>query len=457
MALTDQQKLDIVLKKVAFTATKTGSVKGTGNVTGVGKDPNEEAVGSPLVVPNNSIWSQSDQIPASAPAASTAYVQVYGASSPLRMTKDSTITGNRTWFATTTYGTESSRVGDWIDPGNFGATYLAKIYVGPLVSGSVNAANLLNIAGSGNNDSWYFDYAAGVLNFGDTNVPTAIGANDLYLVAYRYIGTKGAAASGSGVGIGSTSSINTTGIITATKFVGDGSGLTGVIGYSSPGSGVIVKDDGSTVGTAGTIDFGSNLTVTLANGIATVTASGGGSALTVSERPGIAGADTNITNNVSALRFDSNSGFNVTSLGGGEVFVDLGSTFNPWYVAGQDTLKADGEEPIEIVAGPGIAITTKAVASVGIGTTFSKAITISATGGGGSSQWVTIATGISTTSNVGIGTTSSTGFKLDIFGDTRIQSTGRLHFGGAGVSTVTNFSIRYNSMTNSLDFIAGNP
>lgn len=146
----------------------------------------------------------------------------------------------------------------------------------------------------------------------------------------------------------------------------------------------------------------------------------------------------------------------------GEVFVDLGSTFNPWYVAGQDTLKANGEEPIEIVAGPGIAITTKAVASVGIGTTLSKAITISATGGGGgSSQWITIgigtSAGISTTSNVGIGTTSSTNFKLDILGDTRIQSTGRLHFGGAGISTTSNFSIRYNSTANSLDFIAGNP
>jgi hypothetical protein len=38
-----------------------------------------------------------------------------------------------------------------------------------------------------------------------------------------------------GVGIGSTGSINTTGIITATAFVGDGSGLTGV-GIGSTGS-----------------------------------------------------------------------------------------------------------------------------------------------------------------------------------------------------------------------------
>ena len=50
-----------------------------------------------------------------------------------------------------------------------------------------------------------------------------------------------------------------TGIVTANKFVGDGSGLTGVTGS---GSGVVVKDSGSTVGTAGTINFADNLTVT---------------------------------------------------------------------------------------------------------------------------------------------------------------------------------------------------
>ena len=63
-------------------------------------------------------------------------------------------------------------------------------------------------------------------------------------------------------------------IITATKFVGDGSGLTGV---TASGTGVIVKHDGSTVGTAGTINFSTNLDVTpIHAGIVTVTASGSG-------------------------------------------------------------------------------------------------------------------------------------------------------------------------------------
>ena len=65
-----------------------------------------------------------------------------------------------------------------------------------------------------------------------------------------------------------------TGVITATKFSGDGSLLTGI---TASGSGIIVKDGGGLVGTAGTIDFGTNLTVTaLSGGSVTVNASGGG-------------------------------------------------------------------------------------------------------------------------------------------------------------------------------------
>jgi hypothetical protein len=72
-----------------------------------------------------------------------------------------------------------------------------------------------------------------------------------------------------------TNQLRVSGVVTATSFVGDGSGLTGVVGS---GSGVVIKDSGSTVGTAGTIDFGDNLTVSAVSaGVVTVTASGGGS------------------------------------------------------------------------------------------------------------------------------------------------------------------------------------
>ena len=82
-----------------------------------------------------------------------------------------------------------------------------------------------------------------------------------------------------GTGITATSSgIDVTGIVTATTFSGafsgDGSGITGV---TASGSGVIVQHDGSNVGTAGTIDFSTNLDVSAVSaGIVTITASNSG-------------------------------------------------------------------------------------------------------------------------------------------------------------------------------------
>lgn len=59
------------------------------------------------------------------------------------------------------------------------------------------------------------------------------------------------------------------GVVTATTFIGDGSGITGV---TASGSGINIKDSASTVGVAATIDFGTNLNVSPASaGIVTVT------------------------------------------------------------------------------------------------------------------------------------------------------------------------------------------
>ena len=80
---------------------------------------------------------------------------------------------------------------------------------------------------------------------------------------------------GTGVTI-SDGNINISGIITA-QFKGDGSALTGV---TAAGSGVVVQEEGSNVGTAATINFiGSNVTAALSGGIANVTVSGGSGGL----------------------------------------------------------------------------------------------------------------------------------------------------------------------------------
>nr|BAR32946.1 long tail fiber proximal subunit [uncultured Mediterranean phage uvMED] len=70
-----------------------------------------------------------------------------------------------------------------------------------------------------------------------------------------------------------TGGINVTGVVTATKFVGNGSGLVGVI---ASGTGIEIKDSGSVVGTAGTIDFGTGVDVSPASaGIVTITVNAG--------------------------------------------------------------------------------------------------------------------------------------------------------------------------------------
>ncbi len=63
------------------------------------------------------------------------------------------------------------------------------------------------------------------------------------------------------------------GIVTATKYYGDGSSLTGVAAAGGIGAGITVRDNGTGIGTARIIDFGDYLTVSeiTSSGICTVT------------------------------------------------------------------------------------------------------------------------------------------------------------------------------------------
>ena len=62
--------------------------------------------------------------------------------------------------------------------------------------------------------------------------------------------------------------INISGVATAFKFVGDGSGLSGV---TASGTGVVVYEDTTLVGTAGTFVFGTNVNITpVSAGVATI-------------------------------------------------------------------------------------------------------------------------------------------------------------------------------------------
>jgi hypothetical protein len=99
----------------------------------------------------------------------------------------------------------------------------------------------------------------------------------------------------------------------------------------------------------------------------------GGGSITVSEIDA-EGEAQNEVENVTAIRFDTATGFNVTDLGDGEVKVSLGSSWKTWQVDGQEDLVAVGEDTVTFVAGTNMSIATDATA---------KTITFSATGTGG--------------------------------------------------------------------------
>lgn len=116
--------------------------------------------------------------------------------------------------------------------------------------------------------------ATGAVNTGNTSV-----LNVGVVTANNFYGTfRGDGTNITGIGVTNVkndsgdvklqtnaSGVSITGIATATSFVGDGSGLTGIVGS---GAGIVVKDSGSVVGTAGTINFAESLSVSAISGAA---------------------------------------------------------------------------------------------------------------------------------------------------------------------------------------------
>jgi hypothetical protein len=65
---------------------------------------------------------------------------------------------------------------------------------------------------------------------------------------------------------------------------------------------------------------------------------------------------TNTLTNVTALRFDSDSGFDLVNLGGGAAKIQLNSTFKFWNVDGNPGLIAEGLDTINLIASTGTGI-----------------------------------------------------------------------------------------------------
>jgi len=253
-SFNESQKIDYLWKKVGYGVTKTAEP--------ASKEAFNESIPSPLLYRGDLIWTQSGDIPASPPASTTSLVQVYkdgggaGYSPTVQCTEDLTAPDNQTW---------KTNLINWI-PTQFGDNYLVQVYAGPTgLNNPQTAGTKLFGAGSGSDDTWFFDYQSGVLNFNGATIPTAIGtgtANTIYVVGYRYVGEYGvdttfisngtsnvniATANGNitmGVnGTGNVAVISNTGAyisgvvsasgnVTGNYFIGNGSQLTGVAASS---------------------------------------------------------------------------------------------------------------------------------------------------------------------------------------------------------------------------------
>ena len=222
MAASQEQKLDYLLKKIGYVASKTGIAEDS-SLSGTKKAPFAESIPSPLAIPSSIIWADSSLIPATPPGSSSDYVRVYlSGTSGHRMTVDNTVSGNRSFIAYETYNDTSSGIlGDWIDT-SFGSDYIIKVYKGDPNSGGV----LLSASGSGSNDTWFFDYSSGVLNFNGTQVPSGVTSSNIYIVGYRYIGAKGVKPP---AGLATFSSLQVSGITTLNNLMLTGVGTASTI------------------------------------------------------------------------------------------------------------------------------------------------------------------------------------------------------------------------------------
>ena len=270
-----------------------------------------------------------------------------------------------------------------------------------------------------------------------------------------------------------TEALTVAGIVSATSFYGtlnagqltgtlpaiDGSALIGVVGS---GSGVIIQDDTTPVGTAGTINFGSNLGVSFAGGTATVSGNGlatyanvagiatyatnAGVSTTsgtatyattagVSTTSGTAGYATtagissavsgtiniNTTGIITATSF-SGSGANLTNLPAGQLTGTLpaidGSALLNVTAAGTGIVVDDDNVNV------GSAVTVNF--GTGLDVTFSAGIA-TITASGGSLQSRTTVSGVTTSiTNLGIGNTNITGFKSYALMKVGLSTTGWL-------------------------------
>ena len=107
MPASQEQKVDFLLKKIGYSASKTGIAEDSSLTGSTKKAPFAEAIPSPLIVPRSSVWSDSGFIPTTPPTSNTTYVGIYTAANAYRMTFDNTVgAARRSFIARSTYGNQ---------------------------------------------------------------------------------------------------------------------------------------------------------------------------------------------------------------------------------------------------------------------------------------------------------------------------------------------------------------
>jgi hypothetical protein len=322
----ESQKIDYLWKKVGYAVTKTAEA--------TSKEAFNESIPSPLLYRGDLVWMQSDQITGNPPSSTTSIIQVYkdgvGSFSPsVECTEDLTSPDNQTW---------KTNAINWI-PTQFGDNYLVQVYVANSgVTNPQTSGTKLFQAGSGRDDTWFFDYQSGVLNFNGANVPSQIASpitgKSVYVVGYRYVGLIGVTNQPSGnisgnTNIGNLNFTDTTiSTVTANSNIflsPNGSGNIHIT-TSLTASGNIVANTGAffigdggylaNLNSSGVANGNSNVNIPTANGNINLTAVGNTTLVVTGTGVNVAGyltvagnlTATNITSNVSSNTVTANSG-----------------------------------------------------------------------------------------------------------------------------------------------------
>jgi hypothetical protein len=245
MSISINQTVDILYKKLnGVSKTDTYLVKG----------PSNEANASPQLSPGSTIWQQDNLIATvnTLPASNSSVVTVYRdtLSSTVKSTSLSESIANETWATGLT---------NWIPP-QFGSGYQVQLYAAFANTASPQTTGIsLPAAGSGNSDSWYFDYSAGIVNFADTNVPTAVTGNVVYVVGARYTGQLGISTFPNGLTLGNITINNNA--ITSNSTISFSGNITGNVSGNVTGT-ILTPNQPyiTTVGTLGNLTVTSNIT-----------------------------------------------------------------------------------------------------------------------------------------------------------------------------------------------------